>query len=65
LGQTYAGRRVDTAHDLSMYLLEGAGVSTVPGEAFGLKGFIRLSFACSTEQIEAGCTRIAEALKGS
>jgi aspartate aminotransferase len=44
------------------YLLEHALVSTVPGPAFGLDGFVRLSFACSTAQIEEGVRRMAAAL---
>ena len=35
-------------------LLEQGGVAVIPGTPFGGPGFIRLSFATSTEQIEAG-----------
>ncbi|MEK7513265.1 MAG: pyridoxal phosphate-dependent aminotransferase [Patescibacteria group bacterium] len=35
-------------------LLEEGGVAVIPGTPFGGPGFIRLSFATSTEQIEAG-----------
>lgn len=35
-------------------LLEKGGVAVIPGTPFGGPGFIRLSFATSTEQIEAG-----------
>ncbi len=40
-------------------LLEQEGIALVPGSAFGADGFVRLSFACSTEQITAGIARIA------
>lgn len=40
-------------------LLEQEGVALVPGSAFGAEGFVRLSFACSTEQLTAGIARIA------
>jgi len=61
-GRKLGGKVVQSATDVSDYLLDHALVSTVPGPAFGMDGFIRLSFACSTEQIEEGVRRIAEAL---
>ena len=39
-------------------LLERQGVALVPGVAFGMDGYVRLSFACSLEQIKAGIKRI-------
>ena len=63
-GKTLRGRTLQTSTDVSMYLLEEGLVSTVPGEAFGVTDNIRLSFACSTEAIERGCARMAEALAG-
>ena len=63
-GRTLRGRTLHTSTDVSAYLLDEGLVSTVPGEAFGVSDNIRLSFACSTEEIEQGCARIAEALEG-
>lgn len=40
-------------------LLEQEGVALVPGSAFGMDSFVRLSFACSTEQLSQGIARIA------
>lgn len=40
-------------------LLEKEGVALVPGSAFGMDGYIRFSFACSTEQIIEGFERIS------
>lgn len=40
-------------------LLEQEGVALVPGSAFGMDSFVRLSFACSTEQLNQGIARIA------
>lgn len=45
-------------------LLEQEGIALVPGNAFGADGFVRLSFACSTEQITAGIARIAHFMQG-
>lgn len=39
-------------------LLKEQGVALVPGSAFGMEGFVRLSFACSLEQLEEGIARI-------
>lgn len=40
-------------------LLEQESVALVPGSAFGMDSFVRLSFACSTEQLNQGIARIA------
>lgn len=46
----------------SEYLLEKAGVAVVPGSAFGCKGYIRLSFATSMENLKEALERILGAL---
>jgi aspartate aminotransferase len=47
--------------DLATFLLEEAGVAVVPGSAFGLAPYFRISFATATERLQAACDRIAEA----
>ncbi|MET0949963.1 MAG: pyridoxal phosphate-dependent aminotransferase [Pseudomonas sp.] len=47
---------------LSAYLLDHAGVAVVPGVAFGMPGYFRLSFATSREQISKAVVAIREAL---
>ncbi len=47
---------------LAEWLLENAGVATVPGTAFGATGYLRLSFATSMENLQAAITRINKAL---
>ncbi|RDU72884.1 pyridoxal phosphate-dependent aminotransferase [Helicobacter aurati] len=44
-------------------LLEKNGVALVPGSAFGMDGFVRMSFACDIEQIKKGFMRIADFIK--
>ena len=44
------------------WLLEEAGVSTVPGEVFGSPGHIRIAYCRSYEYIEEGMKRIKEAV---
>jgi len=48
--------------DLASWLLENAGVATVPGSAFGAPGHLRLSFASSMNQLEEAISRIKRAL---
>lgn len=50
---------------LAEELLEKAGVAVIPGEAFGEegKGYLRLSYATSMENIEKGLDRIEKALR--
>jgi aspartate aminotransferase len=49
---------------LADYLLEEAGVAVLPGTAFGRngEGYLRLSYANSTENIEKALQQIADAL---
>ncbi len=63
LGRIGKGRKIATSVELSEYILEETKVATVPGDAFGTDGFIRLSFATSQERIRAGISRIAAALE--
>ncbi len=53
-----------SSSEMSMYLLEKAGIAVVPGSAFGEtgEGFIRISFAASFEDIELGMKKMKEAL---
>ncbi len=46
-----------------MFLLETAGVALVPGGAYGLSPYFRLSIATSLETLQDGCDRIATAVR--
>jgi aspartate aminotransferase len=48
-------------HDLANYLLKDAHVAVVPGEPFGSREHIRLSYATGMETIEKGLDRLTEA----
>jgi len=50
---------------LAKRILDETKVAVIPGDSFGAKGFLRLSFATSQERIEEGCARIAEWIKRS
>ena len=55
--------RIATATDIAIsnYLLEKSGVAVVPGSAFGLEGYMRLSFATSMQNLEQALARIQQA----
>ncbi len=57
---TGAMRALDcrTSVDLARRLMVEAGVATVPGEAFGAIGYLRMSYALSLERIQAGAERL-------
>jgi aspartate aminotransferase len=50
-----------SATDLCLHLLETAKVSSVPGEAFGLPGYIRWSFAASQDDLQEAANRLIQA----
>ncbi len=62
LGKGYKDTRLNSGYDLATYLLEEVNVAVIPGDAFGQKGYLRLSFATSMEEIKKGLDRIEEAL---
>ena len=49
--------------DLATYLLKDAQIAVVPGEPFGSREHIRLSYATSMEMITRGLERLGSALK--
>src|SRR5438128_912728 len=57
------GRVVSSAAELSAYLLDESLVVTVPGEAFGMPGFVRFSYALAMDQLNEGVERLRAALK--
>ena len=61
--QTKEGKILRDTFDLSDYILDTASVVTVAGDGFGAKGYLRLSFATSSEIIKTGIKRIEESLK--
>ncbi len=70
-GTFYALPRVTAAIDrlgladdvaLTEHLLDAGGVAVVPGTAFGAPGYIRLSFACSMDELEDAVSRIERAV---
>ncbi len=59
---TLEGKKIECSADLAMYLLESGHVATVDGGAFGMEGYIRLSYATSDDNIREALRRMKEAL---
>ncbi|MBA7618376.1 Aspartate aminotransferase [subsurface metagenome] len=57
-GRTINGAEIGGSMDFAEALLEQANVALVPGLPFGCDNNVRLSFACSLEQITEGLGRI-------
>ena len=60
----FLNRRKEIKDDveLSSWLLDRAGVATVPGSAFGAPGHLRLSYAASMDYLEDAISRIQKAI---
>jgi len=59
-GRNINGAKINGSTDFAKALLEQANVALVPGLPFGCDNNVRLSFACSLEQITTGLDRIEE-----
>jgi len=59
---TPGGKKINTAADLAMYLLEDGHVACVGGDAFGAPNCIRLSYAAADEKLIEAFARIKKAL---
>lgn len=59
--KTPDGKIIETDADFTDYLLDAARVSCVPGVAFGLSPYFRISYATSTENLEEAMRRIRRA----
>ncbi len=55
--------KVNNSLDFSLYLLESQKVAVVPGVAFGAEGYIRISYATSTDILKEGIRRITKAVE--
>jgi len=59
--RTPQGSVLETEQHAVDYLLEGAGVAVVPGAAYGLSPYFRMSIAASIEDLTEACHRIRRA----
>ena len=61
----YASHKISEKNDLAFaeFLLESQGVAVVPGSAFGLEGYFRISFATSMDNLVEAIKRIKIAIE--
>lgn len=59
-----AVEKLGLADDMALvaHFLEAADVAMVPGSAFGAPGYVRISFACSMEELQEAIRRMGKAL---
>ncbi len=64
IDKLYNSKKITEKTDLAFtnFLLENYLVAGVPGSAFGLENFMRISFATSMEELKSGLDRIEQAL---
>ena len=58
IGKTLGGKLIENADDFAVALLEKALVAVVPCTGFGIKNFVRWSYAVSLETIDKGIDRL-------
>lgn len=58
---TPSGKRIEADSDFTDYLLEDAHVAVVPGSAFGLSPYFRISYAADLSLLEEAMKRISAA----
>jgi len=61
-GKSHEGVTINSATDLSMFLLDKAHVAIVPGAAFGEDTYVRLSYATSDDRLIEAARRMKAAL---
>jgi len=61
-GKTIGGKVVKDSAAFCQAALESEYLNMMPGSAFGAEGFVRLSFAASRDQLNAGLDRLEKLL---
>ena len=60
--KTPTGSVINSSNDLASYFLENANVAIVPGIAFGLEGYFRISYATSEKLLTEACQKLAKSV---
>ena len=58
IGKEINGQIINSSLDFAKLLLDNENMAVIPGEAFGLDKYIRLSYATSMDDIEKGIKRL-------
>jgi aspartate aminotransferase len=62
LGKSYQGKKLSSSMEICEYLLDRQLLATVPGTAFGMEGFIRISFASALSDLALALDRLENGL---
>ncbi len=62
-GKSFGGKEIRGSLAMGEYLLEQGKVAMVPGVAFGANDYMRMSFACSMDDLKNGLERIRKTLE--
>ena len=57
-GRKVKGRIVKSGDDIAQYLVDEERVVVVPGSGFGAKDYVRISYACSMQELEKAAERL-------
>ena len=63
LGKEINGKILNDSMEFCASLLENEKLAVIPGKAFGLNNYIRVSYATSMEAIKEGLNRIESFIK--
>jgi aspartate aminotransferase len=61
-GRSFKGKKLATDEDVAAWMLDQSYVASVPGTPFGAPGYLRLSYACDEDDIEAGLAAFRRAV---
>ncbi|MCL6617003.1 MAG: aminotransferase class I/II-fold pyridoxal phosphate-dependent enzyme, partial [Anoxybacillus ayderensis] len=56
-------RGIQTSKELELRLLEECQIALTAGGSFGTEGYVRISYACSMEELEKGLDRMESYIK--
>lgn len=59
--KTPKGMLIENCNDLAQYFLEEYQIVVIPGSAFGMENFFRLSYAIDEQSVQLGCKKIVQA----
>ncbi|MBK7382708.1 MAG: pyridoxal phosphate-dependent aminotransferase [Flavobacteriales bacterium] len=60
---SFDGKSIKGSVDLSLHLLDAAGVSLVEGRSFGAEGTLRISYATNDAKLTEAMSRVAKAIE--
>ncbi len=58
IGRKVKGKTLKSGDDIAQYLIDEERVVVVPGSGFGAKDYVRISYACSMQELEKAAERL-------